>query len=50
MTLALKTIIYPVKDLAEAKTLFSTLLGQDPIMDEVYSPIHHDPGASPSQT
>lgn len=32
----LKTIIYPVKDLARAKTLYSTLLGVTPYADEPY--------------
>ena len=36
MTAALKTVIYPVKDLASAKTLYSTLLGIEPSMDEPY--------------
>jgi predicted enzyme related to lactoylglutathione lyase len=36
MTPALKTVIYPVKDLAQAKTLYSTLLGTEPSMDEAY--------------
>src|SRR5215217_6547479 len=36
MTPAIRTIIYPVKDLAQAKTLYSTLLGLAPIMDEAY--------------
>jgi len=31
-----KTIIYPVHDLAAAKTLFSALLGVEPITDEAY--------------
>jgi predicted enzyme related to lactoylglutathione lyase len=30
------TIIYPVRDLANAKALFSKLLGVEPSMDEVY--------------
>ena len=29
-------IIYPVSDLAQAKTLFRTLLGVEPYMDEAY--------------
>ena len=41
MTPALKTVIYPVKDLAQAKTLYSTLLGIEPSMDEVYY-VHFD--------
>ena len=36
MTTGLKTIIYPVKDLGQAKTLYGTLLGVEPSMDEVY--------------
>lgn len=36
MTTGLKTMIYPVKDLAQAKTLFSNLLGVAPSMDEAY--------------
>jgi predicted enzyme related to lactoylglutathione lyase len=32
----LKTIIFPVTDLAQAKTLYGTLLGLEPIMDEAY--------------
>ncbi len=36
MTPALKTVIYPVKDLAQAKKLYGTLLGVEPIMDEDY--------------
>ncbi|MDQ2941762.1 MAG: glyoxalase [Chloroflexota bacterium] len=36
MTESLKTIIYPVKDLAKAKTLYGTLLGVKPIMDKPY--------------
>jgi predicted enzyme related to lactoylglutathione lyase len=31
-----KTIIYPVKDLAEAKPLYAALLGVEPVMDEAY--------------
>ncbi|HZM67275.1 MAG TPA: VOC family protein [Nakamurella sp.] len=41
MTPALKTVIYPVKDLGAAKTLYSTLLGVAPSMDEVYY-VHFD--------
>ncbi|MET7417668.1 VOC family protein [Dactylosporangium sp. NPDC005555] len=29
-------IVYPVKDIAQAKTLFSTLLGVEPYMDSPY--------------
>lgn len=36
MSPALKTVIYAVKDLAQAKTLYTALLGLDPIMDEAY--------------
>lgn len=32
----IKTFIYPVKDLAKAKTLYSELLGVEPYMDEAY--------------
>lgn len=36
MTSGLKTVIYPVKDLAQAKTLYGTLLGLEPVMDAPY--------------
>lgn len=36
MAEGLKTIIYPVKDLARAKALFGTLLGVQPYMDQPY--------------
>jgi predicted enzyme related to lactoylglutathione lyase len=36
MTAGLKTIIYPVKDLAAAKSLFGSLLGVEPYADERY--------------
>jgi len=36
MTSGLKSVIYPVKDLAQAKTLYRTLLGVEPYADEVY--------------
>ncbi|MEU6356232.1 VOC family protein [Streptomyces sp. NPDC047072] len=36
MTAGLNTIIYPVKDLAAAKALFSALLGTEPYVDEPY--------------
>lgn len=36
MTEGLKTIIYPVSDLASAKALYSSLLGVQPAMDEPY--------------
>jgi predicted enzyme related to lactoylglutathione lyase len=36
MTSGLKTIVYPVKDRAKAKTLFSDLLGAEPYVDQPY--------------
>jgi len=36
MTEGIKTFIYPVRDLAKAKTLYSELLGVEPYMDEAY--------------
>jgi predicted enzyme related to lactoylglutathione lyase len=36
MTPAMKTIIYPVKDLTAAKQLYSKLFGVAPDMDEAY--------------
>lgn len=36
MTSGLRTVIYPVKDLAQAKTLYGKLLGVPPYADEVY--------------
>ena len=36
MNEGVKTIIYPVKDLTKAKTLYSTLLGVKPYGDEPY--------------
>jgi predicted enzyme related to lactoylglutathione lyase len=36
MTEGIRTFIYPVKDLAKAKTLYSELLGAEPYMDEAY--------------
>ena len=36
MTEGVKTIIYPVTDLAKAKTLYGKLLGVEPDMDEAY--------------
>jgi extradiol dioxygenase family protein len=36
MTEGIKTFIYPVKDLAKAKTLYGELLGVEPYMDEAY--------------
>ncbi|MEU1529481.1 VOC family protein [Streptomyces fagopyri] len=36
MTAGVKTIIYPVKDLARAKAMFSGLLGAEPYADTAY--------------
>ena len=36
MTSGIKTVIYPVKDLAQAKTLYSALVGAPPYADEPY--------------
>ena len=36
MTEAIQAIIYPVKDLAQAKQLYSTLLGVEPIIYQPY--------------
>jgi predicted enzyme related to lactoylglutathione lyase len=36
MTSGAKTIIYPVKDLTAAKTVFGALLGVEPSMDQPY--------------
>ena len=36
MNQGMKTIIYPVKDVAKAKKLFSELLGAEPTMDQPY--------------
>jgi predicted enzyme related to lactoylglutathione lyase len=36
MTEGMKTIIYPVKDIARAKALYGALLGVKPYMDEPY--------------
>ncbi|WP_330232137.1 VOC family protein [Nocardia sp. NBC_00508] len=36
MTAGLQTIIYPVTDLAKAKSVFAALLGVDPIADTPY--------------
>ena len=36
MNQGIKTVIYPVKDITQAKTLFSKLLGVEPYMDEAY--------------
>ena len=52
MTRALKTVIYPVKDLAQAKALYGTLLGLEPSMDEVYyvqfNTAHQEIGLDPN--
>jgi predicted enzyme related to lactoylglutathione lyase len=36
MNQGVKTIIYPVKDMAQAKTQFRTLLGVEPYSDQPY--------------
>ncbi len=36
MNQGIKTVIYPVKDIAEAKALFSKLLGVEPYADTAY--------------
>ena len=36
MNQGIRTVIYPVKGIAQAKTLYSTLLGVDPYVDEAY--------------
>lgn len=36
MTPDLRTVIYPVKGLAQAKTLYNALLGLEPVMNEPY--------------
>ena len=36
MTSGMRTVIYPVKDLAQAKTLYGKLLGVAPYADEAY--------------
>ncbi|GGJ06254.1 VOC family protein [Streptomyces brasiliensis] len=36
MTAGLKTIVYPVKDIDQAKALFKILLGVEPYADEPY--------------
>jgi len=36
MNQGIRTVIYPVKDIAQAKTLFSKLLGVEPYVDEAY--------------
>ncbi|GAA4062036.1 VOC family protein [Nonomuraea soli] len=39
-----ETIIYPVSDLAKAKTVFGALVGAEPYMDEVYYVGYHVDG------
>jgi predicted enzyme related to lactoylglutathione lyase len=36
MNQGIKTVIYPVKDIAQAKAMFSALLGVKPYADEAY--------------
>ena len=36
MTQGIRTVIYPVKDIAQAKTLYSKLLGIEPYTNEAY--------------
>lgn len=36
MNQGIKTVIYPVKDIAQAKALYGQLLGVEPYMDEAY--------------
>jgi predicted enzyme related to lactoylglutathione lyase len=36
MNQGIRTVIYPVKDIARAKALYSTLLGVEPYTDEAY--------------
>jgi predicted enzyme related to lactoylglutathione lyase len=36
MNQGIKTIIYPVKDIAKAKALYTQLLGVEPVMDQPY--------------
>lgn len=36
MNQGIRVVIYPVKDIAQAKTLYSKLLGVEPYMDEAY--------------
>ena len=36
MNQGIRTVIYPVKNIAQAKTLYSQLLGIEPYMDEAY--------------
>jgi predicted enzyme related to lactoylglutathione lyase len=36
MNKGVKTVIYPVKDIAQAKALFTALLGKEPYADQPY--------------
>lgn len=36
MTQGIRTIIYPVNDISQARALYSTLLGVEPYMDQPY--------------
>ena len=36
MNQGIRTVIYPIKDIAQAKTLYSKLLGVEPYADEAY--------------
>jgi hypothetical protein len=36
MTPSIRTVIYPVNDLARAKAVFGAILGTPPVMDEPY--------------
>jgi hypothetical protein len=36
MTSGIRTVIYPVKDLAAARTLFTKVVGEAPAFDEPY--------------
>ena len=36
MNQGVKTIVYPVKDIAQAKALFTALLGKEPYVDQPY--------------
>ncbi len=44
MSAALKTTIYPVKDLTSAKAVFGALLGTEPVVDEPYYVGYETPG------
>jgi predicted enzyme related to lactoylglutathione lyase len=52
VTSALKTIVYPVADIAGAKRLWETLLGVEPIMDQPYyvqfNTAHQEIGLDPN--